>query len=71
MPMPMNMSILSNLSISKQIDYNIDCSILPVLLTQLNDETLFKYVSKLLLNYGKIVKLRMTDFLNKTQENKF
>jgi len=44
--MPMPMSILSNLSISKQIDYNIDCSILPVLLTQLNDETLFKYVSK-------------------------
>ena len=39
-------SVLSNLSISNKIDISIDCSIIPVLLTQLQNETLFKYISK-------------------------
>jgi len=42
----MTISILSNLSISNKIDTSIDCSIIPVLLTHLQTETLFKYLSK-------------------------
>ena len=42
----MTISILSNLSISNKIDTSIDCSIIPVLLTHLQSETLFKYLSK-------------------------
>ena len=42
----MTISILSNLSLSNKIDTSIDCSIIPVLLTHLQTETLFKYVSK-------------------------
>lgn len=42
----MTISILSNLSISNKIDTSIDCSIIPVLLTHLQNETLFKYISK-------------------------
>jgi hypothetical protein len=41
-----SISLLSNLSISSSIDYNIDCSIIPVLLTDLQNESLFKYLSK-------------------------
>ena len=41
----MTITILSNLSISNKIDTSIDCSIIPVLLTQLQNETLFKYIS--------------------------
>jgi leucyl aminopeptidase len=41
----MTITILSNLSISNKIDSSIDCSIIPVLLTQLQNETLFKYIS--------------------------
>ena len=37
--------LLSNLSLSNKIDSSIDCSIIPVLLTQLQNNTLFKYVS--------------------------
>ena len=40
------MSILSNLSLSNKINYNIDCSIIPILLSSLTNETLFKYLSK-------------------------
>ena len=42
------MNIISNLSVSNNIDYNIDCSIIPVLITNLQDETLFKYLSRYL-----------------------
>ena len=41
----MTQSIVSNLSLSNKIDSSIDCSIIPVLLTQLQNNTLFKYVS--------------------------
>jgi len=41
----MTQSIVSNLSLSNKIDNSIDCSIIPVLLTQLQNETLFKYIS--------------------------
>jgi len=41
----MTITILSNLSISNKIDTSIDCSIIPVLLTQLQNKTLFKYIS--------------------------
>ena len=40
------MSILSNLSISNKINYNIDCSIIPILLSSLTNETLFNNLSK-------------------------
>jgi leucyl aminopeptidase len=41
----MTITILSNLSISNKIDTSIDCSIIPVLLTHLQNETLFKYIT--------------------------
>ena len=58
------MSLLSNLSISKTIDYNKNCSIIPVLLTQLKDKTLFKYVS----NYIPIPET-YTQLLNSIEVN--
>ena len=42
----MTISILSNLTISNNIDNSIDCSVIPLLLTHLQNETLFKYISK-------------------------
>jgi leucyl aminopeptidase len=44
--MSTSLSIVSNLSLSNKIDTSIDCSIIPVLLTHLQNETLFKYLSK-------------------------
>ena len=58
------MSLLSNLSISKTIDYNKNCSIIPVLLTHLKDKTLFKYVS----NYIPIPET-YTQLLNSIEVN--
>ena len=40
------MNTLSNLTLSKSINNNIKCSVLPLLLTKLTNETLFNYVSK-------------------------
>ena len=40
------MTIVSNLSVSNIIDNSIDCTIIPVLLTHLKNESLFNYLSK-------------------------
>ena len=40
------MNTLSHLTISKTINKNINASIIPILLTDLNNKTLFNYVSK-------------------------
>jgi hypothetical protein len=39
------MNTLSNLTLSKSINNNINASILPILLTKLKTQTLFNYIS--------------------------
>ena len=58
------MNIISNLSVSNTIDYNIDCSIIPVLITNLQNETLFKYLSKYLVIPDTYIEL-----LNNIEDN--
>jgi leucyl aminopeptidase len=73
------MTIVSNLSLSDIIDNNIDCTIIPVLITHLKNESLFNYLSKyihipdtyvqLLKNIEENIKTNSLGMLSLTIEN--